>query len=397
MIAYVLGEFPSISETFILTELQGLKKHNIPLTVFALTRKRIPVTQPETSAIAKNVVWAPQTISLSRLRRLALLSKAPLKNLPAVLRARKMFYNHYFLALWLAAQIQHGGVTHIHAHFPEPSLVAMITSLLTGVPFSFTVHSHLAREKRYGLKERVFHARAVVAIGTSIRSDILSATKNSFASKIVIVRNGLDIDKHAHIKKELMKRIHVKKRQIITLLSVGRLVEHKGFAYLIKAFAKIHRSSLKTHLEIIGDGPQKETLKKLAQSLGVARAVQFTGSLPHGNAFFRKLLTSDLFVLPCITDREGNQDGLPMAILEAMLYDLPVITTDVASIPDAVDRTCGILIPEKNTEKLVRAIQQVLSASNTQKQHWGAAGSERISKLYNQKDTIPGLVRVLTS
>ena len=145
-----------------------------------------------------------------------------------------------------------------------------------------------------------------------------------------------------------------------TLLFVGRLVERKGTAYVIRAVAELAEAGRDVRLVIVGDGPERATLTALAQSLAVGDRVEFTGALPPA-AVRERYRAGGVFVMPAITDWKGEQEGFGMVLVEAMAFGLPVVATRSGGIPDIVrDDETGVLVAERDVGALTRGIARLL-------------------------------------
>ena len=381
-VGYLLGEFPSVSETFIISELMALEKRGLYVDIFALTKTKGVKLQPHVKRFAGRVTYAPTPISLNRLERMAANLCIPYANLTDFWFFKKRYYKHYYLALWLTQCVKAGKITHIHAHFPEPSLVAAITSLMTNITFSFTVHSHLASEQHYSLCKRVGLSKATIAVGEKIRNRVLTMCGPQYHSKITVVRSGLEIALHQYNQNKLKKTVN-KDWSKFKIISVGRLVKHKGFDYLLQAMSLLKSACPNILLEIIGDGPERASLERLINRLNLKAVVYMSGTIVHGSVFYGKLMESDLFALPCITDGDNNQDGLPVAILEAMIYGLPVVSTNIASIPEAVSSKTGFLVPEKDVLGLARAIKKFYLLSRKERVNMGMFSQQIIRRKFD--------------
>ncbi len=400
-IAYVLGEFPSLSETFIVNELIALSKR-LSITTYALTKKRERVSQKPALSMLNNICYPPKKLLYDTgiLRRWisgginSFVYKAPLKNLPALFSLKRHYRNHFFLALWLSREIKRRGIAHLHAHFPEPSLVTMIASLLTGIPFSFTVHSHLVTEKSFCLADRVRTAKFVVAIGKDVRDDVLRIVGKRYRNKIYVIPCGIDCNYHQTITGTI--NVNENKSSQFHIMTIARLVRHKGIHILLAAFAKALKTYQNMFLTIVGDGPKKRNLMRLSKKLGVEKRVVFMGPVPHGRALFTRLSRSDLFVLPCITDTNGDQDGLPVAILEAMFYKVPIVSTRIASIPEAVTFRCGTLVEEESVEQLANVIATFYRMPRKERQKMGGEGKSIIEEKFNLNNTSQKLFELFT-
>ncbi|WP_304414339.1 glycosyltransferase [Brevibacillus aydinogluensis] len=144
------------------------------------------------------------------------------------------------------------------------------------------------------------------------------------------------------------------------LLSVGRLTEKKGMDTLIKAFARIRRKYPRATLTIVGDGEEKQKLRRLIKRHRLQHAVTLRGAQPH-HEVGRELANCHVFVLACKTAKNGNQEGIPNVLMEAMAVGRPVISTYHAGIPELVKHgKTGYLVPERSVAKLAKMIKRVL-------------------------------------
>lgn len=396
-IGYVIGEFPSISETFIYTELHELERRGVEPVIFALTNTRAGLCQPSVRQFVKRVHFAPNTIFLHREGWRGLLHPqainqflflAPLSNIALLWKAKKIFPNHFFLSHWLAQEIKRLGITRLHAHFPEPSLVALLASLRTGIPFSFTVHSHLESESHFWISERVKHAVRTIAISEHTKQLLLLQTGQRYQSKMSVIPCNINISLHHKLMIEVG---NIKKISGFPIIAVGRLVEQKGFVYLLRAVASLRKTHPDIRLTIIGDGPLKKSLRREATRLKIERLVRFLGPMVHDVRFAREILSHCVFVLPCVTLSNHDQDGLPVAILEAMYYGLPIISTTVGSIPDVVTKEFGILVPEKNVSSLARSI---IAFSAMPREQLGAMGRIAMKRVARNETSTHGSVQL---
>ena len=169
---------------------------------------------------------------------------------------------------------------------------------------------------------------------------------------IVIIPFGA----HSEYKGEKIKKI---KNKLPIILFVGRLVERKGVAYLIKAVREVLQTQ-NVQLFIVGGGPERENLKEITNKLDIQNSVKFTGVIPD-DELDRLYKRADIFVLPACFDSRGDTEGLGVVLIEAMSYGVSVIGSNVGGIPDIIkDRETGILVPEKDPERLSDAIMYLL-------------------------------------
>jgi glycosyltransferase involved in cell wall biosynthesis len=270
-------------------------------------------------------------------------------------------------ALVLARWVLEQGVDHIHAHFgTNGAEVAMLSHILTDVPYSFTVHGpdEFDRPEYLGLPAKVQRAAFVCVVSSFTGSQICRWIPPQEWPKIKLVRCGLDAD-------FLMKppsRI-VSKNQLVT---VGRLSTEKGQFILLKALSILAREGVQFKMVIAGDGPLRPQLENGIRELGLEKQVELAGW--RSNAQVRALIRgARALVLPSLAE------GLPVVLMEALALGRPVITTYVAGIPELVtDRTCGWLVPAGSVEQLAVAIKQCLNVSDDDIRAMGTEGRKRV-------------------
>ncbi len=177
---------------------------------------------------------------------------------------------------------------------------------------------------------------------------------DGIANKIHIVHCGLSPEEFSPADK-------IVKDDVPELLFVAQLEERKGAPFLIEACRLLSLQGFKFQCHIIGDGPQRAQLQKLISDYGIADQVKLLGALPQEDV--RSFLESaDIFILPCITADNGDMDGIPVSLMEAMAMEIPVISTRVSGIPELInDGESGILVEQKDPEALCQAIGQLVS------------------------------------
>lgn len=170
----------------------------------------------------------------------------------------------------------------------------------------------------------------------------------------------------------------------VRLISAGRLVEKKGLVTAIRAVANILRTGKDVHYEIIGDGPERARLEALAAELGIADHVTFHGWRTH-TEISTLLARAHVFLAPCKTAADGNQDAPVNTLKEAMAIGLPVIASRHGGIPELVeDGVSGFLVPERDAEGLTRAIARMIAKPET----WASiakAGRAAVERLYDME------------
>ena len=222
---------------------------------------------------------------------------------------------------------------------------------LFGITYSFTGHANdifcPKADQRVALSDLMNEASFIVTVSDfsahRLRRDFPAA-----ADKIYRVYNGLDLTTF---------KPATPGAKPVRLLSIGRLIEKKGFAFLIEACHLLHSSGVDFVCEIVGEGPERGRLEELIQSYHLSDRVRLTGKMPQ-TEIVDLLARSSIFVFPAIQDRSGDTDNLPTVLIEAMASNLPMIATGIAGIPEIVQHNeNGILVQEKNAPQLANAIR----------------------------------------
>jgi glycosyltransferase involved in cell wall biosynthesis len=388
-VAYILDCFPVYSETFILREILEMQRRGIGVTVLAQTDTTHhplslhgKVVHPEAEALRPHVRYQPPlTQETTRLKKLLLhlyfFVRAPRRYLRALKYARSadaMTYRMFKSAPYYAMLLKRLGVTHLHAHYALLSChYAMMISLVSGIPYSFTVHAHdiFIRGLALRLEDKVRNARFVVCESDYIRRDLLGLCPNADPGRLPVIHGGIDINRY--------RPVSAANRERLTIVSVGRLVEHKGFRHLVRACALLKGRGLRYVCRIIGDGTQRAELERLIGEADLGDCVELAGAMPQ-EAVLAALRGADLFVLACTVEENGMRDGIPNALAEAMAMELPVVSTRMSGIPELVKDGAGILVDPEDPEALANAIEDLARLSARERGEIGRCGRVVIEK-----------------
>lgn len=195
--------------------------------------------------------------------------------------------------------------------------------------------------------------------------------------RIIVHRMGVDIEKF-----QFQPTSQKEDSGRVKLISVGRMVEKKGMEYGIRAMAKIYPSNQTLLYRIVGDGELFDELQSLVKSLGIADAVEFVG-WKKPNEIMQLMADSDIFLAPCVTAKNGDQEGIPMVIMEAMALGLPVISTYHTGIPELVeDEQTGCLVAERDVDALAKILKALMSCTKSQDE-FAKAGRKKIEQEFN--------------
>ena len=365
-VAYIVSLFPKISETFILREMQALRRRGVEITIVSLKRRReaivhpdaldfLPVTHyvdaagPVAAAFARRAALSPLATAgaLSRVTA-GCLATAPgelMKSLPLVAVAARV-----------ARLLLERGIDRVHAHWATyPALVAWAVRRLAGIPYSLTAHAHDLFVPNPLLGAKILESEFTVTISEYNRRFLHRACGDEAAGRIHVVHCGVPLDEYPP-----RDQLPPGPPRIV---SVGRLVDYKGYPTLLKAIAALRGKGRDLSCEIVGDGPEEPLLRVAMRELGLDGHVRLAG--PKTLSEVRDLLRSaSLFVLACRRGRGGLMDGIPVVLVEAMALGVPVVSTRISGIPELIeDGRTGLLAEPGDDRGLAEAIGRILDDS----------------------------------
>ncbi len=365
----ILKGYPRISETFISREILLLESLGIPIRIFSLRQPREDFSHEHVKEIQASVSYMPEYV-LPHWRRLLESNRLLWKRLGshymqclsrAILRAcerkKTATVRHFLQAGHLAAtELLGSPVKHLHAHFCHtPTSVAYFASELTGLPFSFTAHAKDIYTSEPEQLARQIHRAEFVVTCTEYNARYLRRLLNGKADAppIYTVYHGIELEFFQFAP-------HPAPFPPYRILSIGRLVAKKGYDDLLKALSLLARSDFDFRFTHIGSGEDGAQIKALAHELGLSSKVEFLGTLPHEEvlAHYR---SAHVFALACKVAENGDRDGIPNVLAEAMAVGLPVVTTEISAIPELVeDGITGRLVPPGKPAAMAEAIREVL-------------------------------------
>ncbi|MBA3962600.1 MAG: glycosyltransferase family 4 protein [Chthoniobacterales bacterium] len=370
--AYLFERFPSFTQTFCYREVAELRRQGLDFSIFALRSPKDEPPQDWDPAIVARVQNLPAEDALvPEIDRLARKTQLPAKVTSELKRwGRESDFLRLYQAAWLGPRLQQLGVRHLHAHFAGMAArTAYWVERFWNIGFSFTAHANdVFAPKPFviSLGKIIGAARAVVAV-SDFELEYLRAKFPADAAKMLRVYNGVELDRFAPLNPP---------NSTSTIVSVGRLIEKKGFNDLIEACRLLAGRRVNFHCEIIGEGPLEGTLRAEIETAGLTKSVVLTGPLPQSEVI-RRLSRSAVFALPCVAEAGGGMDNLPTVIMEAMAAGLPVVSTALAGVPEMVlEGVTGLLIPERQPAALSEALARVLLQPELA-HSLGAAGRER--------------------
>lgn len=378
-IAYLTGEYPRATDTFIQREVLALRGLGMTINTCSIriTAARHHVGEVQRSEHAQTFHVQSAAKNPARLlgahmgalirspgRWLAALQLAWLTSPPG-LRARLWQAFYFAEAGVLARHLQENGVVHLHNHSADSSgTVAMLASAMTGIPFSITLHGPAIfyEPKWWRLDEKIARARFVVCISHFCRSQAMLFSDQTHWHKLRIVHCGVTPASYGTVpRKPFLGRV----------CFVGRLDAVKGVPLLLEAFAAVRYRHPEARLTIVGDGPDRARLEAQMCDLELTEVVCFAGYLDE-RAVARLLEEVDMLILPSFAE------GLPVVLMEAMASRIPVIASRVAGVPELVeDGVSGFLVPPSDLETLIERLDQLLADPGLCAR-MGAAGRLRV-------------------
>jgi glycosyltransferase involved in cell wall biosynthesis len=284
---------------------------------------------------------------------------------------------------------------HIHAHFlSSPTTVALLASKVSGIPYTVTIHAFdifatNPYERNGAIPLKCKNAAACIVI-SQFNLDYMRKRWHGIQGRFEVIYNGIDIEMFTS------KTRHTPDPKTFRILSNGRLVYTKGHTFLIEALAILSGQNRNVSLEIIGTGPLDDELHDLAKRLGVGENVVFTGKMLQEEIIGR-YSACDLFVLACAISPDGDMDGLPVVLVEALAMETPTISTQVSGVPEIVqDRITGLCIPPHDSQKLADAIAYMMDHPQ-EAQRMAQAGRQRVIEHFNRFESSNKLLQVWQS
>jgi glycosyltransferase involved in cell wall biosynthesis len=376
-LAYLFQRFPSFTQTFCYREIVGLRRQSVSPAVFAVRRPVDEPAQDWDAAIVGQVEYLPGDEQVVReMDRAAHKGKLPASAAREIgAWGRKTDFLRLYQAAYLGPRLEALGVRHVHAHFAGlAARTAYWIERFFGISFSFTAHANdvfAPKPFEISLGELIGAARAVVTV-SDFGVRFLREKYPGDAAKIHRVYNGIDLERFPRAE------FNVRPAAIV---SIGRLIEKKGFHDLIEACRILRERGVEFRCEIIGEGPLERALHEQITAAGLTTVVTLTGPLPQGEVL-KRLERSTLFVLPCVAEVGGGMDNLPTVVMEAMAAGLPVVSTALAGVPEMVQEgVTGFLVPERQPVALADALRRLL-ADPALARSLGEAGHERAAQLF---------------
>ena len=395
-IAYMTGEYPRATDTFIQREVAALRTSGVQV-------ETLSVRKPASKEIVSDEVRAEQQrthylLPANPLRvvaaHAALLFTKPgsylsalgvaLSTRPPGLKAMVWQAAYFLEAGLVASRMREHDLSHLHNHFSNSSCsVAMLASALGGFTYSFTMHgpAEFYEPKYWRVDEKVRRAKFVACISQFARSQAMVFAPQEHWDKLHVVHCGVNPEQFTPVRHE-----HRGSR----LLFVGRLAAVKGLPVLLEAVARLAKERPEVILRVVGYGPDRAKLEDRAKQLGIRRSVEFLGY--QSQAQVRDLLRqTDTFVMASFAE------GVPVVLMEAMAAGVPVVATRIAGVPELVeDAAHGFLVPPGDAAALAEKAAILLDDADL-RNRFGAAGRAKVEREFNIATEADRLCRIMTA
>lgn len=405
-IAVILKGYPRLSETFIAQELHALERRGLNLHFFSLRHPTDSSVHPVHREIKAPVTYLPEYLH-DEPGRVWRAWRAAAK-LPGYRQARAAFLRdlrrdltpnrirRFGQACVLAVELPEG-IGHLYAHFLHtPASVTRYAALMTGLPWSASAHAKdIWTTPEWEKREKLAELSWLVTC-TAVGRDHLAGLAPQ-PEKVGLVYHGLDFSRfsangggNTPCARPATGRDGSDPSDPVILLSVGRLVEKKGYDDLLDALTRLP-SDLNWRLLHIGGGQLKQKLRTLAEKLGLDDRIEWLGAQPQ-EVVLEHYRKADLFVLASRIGRDGDRDGLPNVLMEAQSQAIACVSTAVSAIPELIrDGETGLLVPPESPAELAAALQDLVT-DPVRRAHLANAGCERVRSVFTMDSGIDALM-----
>ncbi len=368
-IAYLVKRYPRLSETFILHEMLALEAQGYTLRVYSMMNPEEAVVHPDVQRLRAPVTYLPE-VHWRGLRQLlpaqiVLLRRSPrryFKELGISLRRSDPLagLRHFVRGGWLALELERQQIPHLHAHFAHgPAATAEAVVGVSDLSFSFTGHAKdIYTTPRADIARRIRRAAFVLTCTGFNQSYLASLVAPREAAKIHRVYHG--VDRRRFQPRLLQPASDEAADAPPVILAIGRFVEKKGFPYLLDACAILRDRGLSFRCQIIGGGPLREALQARITNLDLEQIVTLEGAR-NQEALVACYAAATVVTLPCVVLDNGDRDGIPNVLVEAMSSGCPVVSTAISGIPELIqDGENGLLVPPRDAVALADSLERVL-------------------------------------
>ena len=389
-ILYIPVQTPwSKGETFILEEMIEIKRQGVDLLIIPRNPSK-EIFHGQAKELVDNALWLPlvTTKMIVVFFKSLLVRNSLWKILGFLIRYSRnpwIFIKNSVILLkgvYIANKIPKVKVSHIHAHWGSTTAtMAYVISQLTGIPWSFTLHRWDIRENNM-LAEKIKSAKFVRCISEDGKNKLLQIIGMEFKDKIKVIHMGVKIPTN-------VSGLLFKEKEYFKIVTPANFLPVKGHIYLIEScLILIKKKIINFQCIFYGEGSMKNKLEELVERESLNNYIKMPGMIPH-----EKLMQMyennevDIVILPSITTKNGEHEGIPVSLMEAMAYCIPVISTNTGGIPELLSNNSGITVQEKNPEQLAVAIEKLI-INKKLREKIGKHGYKKVYKEYNIQKSV---------
>ena len=394
-LVYVIGRYPELTDTFIDREIEALRrlgKYEVRTLSLRYPKTIKSFSSEQKATLAKTLYivpsrWSNFNFTAFIQANLHFMVSRPFVYFQTILylltrphpniHVRVKTFIHILLGIYAAYRLRHEEIDHIHAHFIDRSVVvALVISRLLGKSYSLTAHAVDIYTKAILIPEKITNACFVITVSQYNKEYLLRTYPGIDPDKVHILHPWVDVSDFTHSSN---RPVHPR----FQILSVGRLVEKKGHSDLIDACHLLQEQGFDFETRIVGEGPLRTDLEGRIAHYTLQDRVHLMGGQSPDQV--RELLSgwADVFTLPCVIASNGDRDGMPVSLAEAMAMELPVISTDIIGISELVQPDTGILIPPHNPAALAEAIRTISMQDHSTRRIMGLKGRAVVEAEFN--------------
>lgn len=396
--AVLLSRFPSVTETFILREVDELERQGQRVRLVPMIHDTPPVIHQAALAWIDRALYTSYVsprIAAANLRALfrkpgrylslfARLVAGTLTKPGTLARTVAVFPKSVFLAEELARE----GIRHIHAHFAtHPATMALIVASLSDITFSITVHAHDIQVDRSLLRWKLRETRFVRSISAFNKRFLEELYPDETRGKITVVHVGIEPEKY----EANARRFSATATDIPKILCVAAHRPYKGLPVLIEACRILRDEGLTFRCAVLGHGPMRDELEAQIRAQHLGEVFHLLGAQPE-NVVAEMMGEATLFVLPSIIAADGQMEGIPVALMEAMASARAVVSTRISGIPELVEDGVSGLLVEPGDARALASAMRVLLADRERARQMGLRGQEKVRAEFTLPDCVARLL-----
>lgn len=403
-VAVLMSRFPTVTETFILREMIEMERQSQPVRLVPMLRDNPPVVHDEAKPWTSRALYTTYLSGAIVAANVRTLLRRPFKYLSLLARllagtigSPAMFARTVAIfpkSVYLAQELQREELKHIHAHYAtHPATMALIIAALSDITFSFTVHAHDIQVDRHLLRWKLRETRFVRSISAYNKHFLERLYPDETrGGKIIVVHVGIEPATYEERARHLVPI----GSGVPKILCVAAHRPYKGLPVLIEACRILRDEGVQFHCDVVGHGPMRAELEQLIRDRNLGDVFVLAGPRPQDEVA-RMMAEATLFVLPSIIASDGQMEGIPVALMEAMASGRAVVSTSISGIPELVEHGInGLLVKPGDAEELANAMRTLLADPHRAKE-MGVRGQQKVRAEFTIQDCVAQLVQRLES